>query len=119
MLDGLQPYDNLLVDLSPGMPIGGPILLWPARGTTSRSRLFMVPEGENLVGFGILPAIPPKYWEQVRPMLDNASRLCVAMGAKRYLSATWTSPRMSGASTMAPVGTGTPAASRDGIPIRC
>jgi hypothetical protein len=45
----------------------------------------MVPEGENLVGFRILPAIPPKYWEQVRPMLDNASRLCVAMGAKRYL----------------------------------
>ena len=78
--------DSILVDLSPGMLIGGHILLWPAKGKTSRSRLFMVPEGDNLVGFGILPAIPPKFWDQVRPMLDNASRLCVAMGAKRYLS---------------------------------
>lgn len=78
--------EQLLVDLSPGILIGGHILLWPAKGTTSRSRLFMVPEGENLVGFGILPAIPPKFWDQVRPMLANASRLCVAMGAKRYLS---------------------------------
>ena len=59
---------------------------WPAKGSTSRSRLFMRPEGENLVGFGILPAIPPKFWDRVRPMLDNASRLAVAMGAKRYLS---------------------------------
>jgi len=78
--------DNLLVDLSPGMLIGGHILLWPAKGSTSRSRLFMVPEGENLVGFGILPAIPPKFWDLARPLLDNASKLCVAMGAKRYLS---------------------------------
>jgi cytokinin dehydrogenase len=78
--------DQFLVDLSPGILIGGHILLWPAKGPTSRSRLFMRPKGENLVGFGILPAIPPKYWDQVRPMLDSASRLCVAMGAKRYLS---------------------------------
>jgi len=78
--------DQFLVDLSPGILIGGHILLWPAKGPTSRSRLFMRPEGENLVGFGILPAIPPRYWDQVRPMLDNASRLCIEMGAKRYLS---------------------------------
>ncbi len=78
--------DQFLVDLSPGILIGGHILLWPAKGPSSRSRLFMRPQGENLVGFGILPAIPPKYWDQVRPMLENASRLCVAMGAKRYLS---------------------------------
>ena len=78
--------DQILVDLSPGILIGGHILLWPAKGPSSRSRLFIRPQGENLVGFGILPAIPPKYWDQVRPILENASRLCVAMGAKRYLS---------------------------------
>jgi FAD/FMN-containing dehydrogenase len=46
----------------------------------------MRPDGENLVGFGILPAVPPAYWSQVRPLLDNASRLSIAMGGKRYLS---------------------------------
>jgi FAD/FMN-containing dehydrogenase len=66
--------------------IGGHILLWPAKGSTSESHLFMRPPGENLVGFGILPAVPPKYWEQVRPLLQNASLLSTAMGGKRYLS---------------------------------
>lgn len=78
--------DQVLPDLPPSMLIGGHILLWPAKGTTSRSRLFMRPEGENLIGFGILPAIPPKYWPQVQPMLENASLLSTAMGGKRYLS---------------------------------
>ncbi|HYR68632.1 MAG TPA: hypothetical protein VER77_02015, partial [Candidatus Dormibacteraeota bacterium] len=55
-------------------------------GNTSRSRLFMRPPGENLMGFGILPAIPPKFWTEAKPMLENASRLSVAMGGKRYLS---------------------------------
>ena len=46
----------------------------------------MRPPGENVIGFGILPAIPPKYWEDAKPMLDTASRLAIAMGGKRYLS---------------------------------
>lgn len=78
--------DQILPDLPPSVLVGGHILLWPAKGTTSRSRLFMRPPGENLIGFGILPAIPPKFWPEVRPMLDNASLLSVALGGKRYLS---------------------------------
>jgi cytokinin dehydrogenase len=78
--------DQVLPDLPPGMLIGGHVLLWPAKGTSSRSRLFMRPPGDDLVGFGILPAIPPRFWSQVRPLLDNASRLSILMGGKRYLS---------------------------------
>jgi len=78
--------DAILPDLPPSILVGGHVLLWPAKGTTSRSRLFVRPEGENLLGFGILPAIPPRYWEEAKPMLDMASRLSIAMGGKRYLS---------------------------------
>ena len=78
--------EAILPDLPPSILVGGHVLLWPAKGKTSRSRLFMRPPGENLMGFGILPAIPPKFWSEARPMLENASRLSVAMGGKRYLS---------------------------------
>lgn len=78
--------DQVLRDLPPGLLIGGHVLLWPAKGATSNSRLFMRPPGDDVVGFGILPAVPPRYWSQVRPLLDNASRLSVLMGGKRYLS---------------------------------
>lgn len=78
--------DQVLPDLPPGLLVGGHILLWPAKGTVSHSRYFMRPDGEDLIGFGILPAVPQKFWPQVQPMLDNASLLGQAMGAKRYLS---------------------------------
>lgn len=78
--------DQVLPDLPPSLLVGGHILLWPAKGTTSRSRLFMRPPGDNLIGFGILPAVPPRFWERVRPLLENASLLSQAMGGKRYLS---------------------------------
>jgi cytokinin dehydrogenase len=78
--------EQVLPDLPPQLLIGGHILLWPAKGTTSRSQLFMRPAGENLIGFGILPAVPPRFWPMVRPLLDNASRMSVLMGGKRYLS---------------------------------
>lgn len=78
--------EQVLPDLPPGLLAGGHVLLWPARGSTSRSRLFMRPDGEELIGFGILPAVPPRLWPRVRPLLDDASRLAVMMGGKRYLS---------------------------------
>lgn len=78
--------DQVLPDLPPGLLIGGHILVWPAKGNASQSRLFMRPDGENVLGFGILPAVPQKFWGQVRPLLDNASRLSQLMGGKRYLS---------------------------------
>jgi FAD/FMN-containing dehydrogenase len=78
--------EAMMPDLPPSILVGGHVLLWPAKGTASRSRLFMRPPGEDLMGFGILPAIPPRFWDEAKPMLDVASRLSIAMGGKRYLS---------------------------------
>jgi len=78
--------ESVLPDLPPSILVGGHVLLWPAKGNTSQSKLFMRPQGENLIGFGILPAIPPRFWERARPMLENLSRLSILMGGKRYLS---------------------------------
>jgi FAD/FMN-containing dehydrogenase len=85
--DGAADYiEQVLPDLPPSILIGGHILLWPAKGSASNSRLFMRPDGEHLVGFGILPAVPPRFWPRVKPILENASRLSILMGGKRYLS---------------------------------
>jgi FAD/FMN-containing dehydrogenase len=77
---------TVLADLSPGVNVGGHVLLWPARSSVSQVPLFMHPKEEHLVGFGILPAVPPRMWEDVRPRIDGASDLSMAMGGKRYLS---------------------------------
>ena len=78
--------EQVLADTPPGIQLGGHVLLWPAKGTTSRSKNFMVPAGENLVGFGLLPAVPQKFWAETSERLENVSRLMLAFGAKRYLS---------------------------------
>jgi cytokinin dehydrogenase len=78
--------EQVLADTPPGIQLGGHVLLWPAKGKTSRSRNFMVPAGDNLVGFGLLPAVPPRYWDEMKERLENVSRLMLAFGAKRYLS---------------------------------
>ncbi len=78
--------DAILPDLSPGVNVGGHVLLWPARRSVSEVKNFMTPDEEYLIGFGILPAVPPKFWEQFKPKLDAASELSIAMGGKRYLS---------------------------------
>jgi cytokinin dehydrogenase len=78
--------ESVLPDLPPSVLVGGHVLLWPAKGSTSQSRLFMRPPGEHLLGFGVLPAVPPRFWEQARPMMENLGRLTEVMGGKRYLS---------------------------------
>ena len=78
--------EQVLSDTPPGIQVGGHVLIWPAKGTTSRSKNFMVPEGENLVGFGLLPAIPQKFWGEMSERLENVSRMMIMFGAKRYLS---------------------------------
>ena len=78
--------EQVLADTPPGIQFGGHVLLWPAKGATSRSKNFMVPRGENLVGFGLLPAVPQAFWGEVRERLENVSRLMLMFGAKRYLS---------------------------------
>ena len=82
----LDYLDAVLPDLSPGVQMGGHVLLWPARSSVSEVPLFMHPPEEYLIGFGILPAVPPKMWDTVRPRLQAASELSIAMGGKRYLS---------------------------------
>jgi cytokinin dehydrogenase len=90
--------ESVLPDLPPSILVGGHVLLWPAKGTSSESRLFMRPPGENVLGFGVLPAVPPRYWETARPMLENLGRLTEVMGGKRYLSGylDWTEDRWRG-----------------------
>ncbi len=86
--DTAQPYiSQVLSNLPPQALGGGHILLWPSRGTTSNTPMFQTPKGEKYVmGFGILPGIPPQFIEEAKPKLNLASDLSMAMGAKRYLS---------------------------------
>lgn len=78
--------EAVLPDLSPGVQVGGHVLLWPARSSVSEVPLFMHPREEHLIGFGILPAVPPRMWEAARERLAMASELMIGMGGKRYLS---------------------------------
>ena len=77
---------QVLANLPPQSLVGGHILLWPARGTASRAPLFMRPQSEYLMGFGILPAVPLALVSEALPHLDMASRASIMMGGKRYLS---------------------------------
>lgn len=92
-METVLPWDRaadfieaVLVDLPPSVLVGGHVLIWPAKGRTSRSRLFMRPPDENLVGFGVLPAIPQHLWEEARPLVENLHRMSLLFGGKRYLS---------------------------------
>jgi cytokinin dehydrogenase len=78
--------EQVLADTPPGIQVGGHVLIWPAKGSTSRSKNFMVPAGENLVGFGLLPAVPQKFWAELSERFENVSRMMLMFGAKRYLS---------------------------------
>jgi cytokinin dehydrogenase len=70
---------------------GGHILLWPARADTSDVPLFKFPRPAagaepNLMGFGILPAVPHEWLDRALPQLEMFHELTVAYGGKRYLS---------------------------------
>lgn len=65
---------------------GGHILLWPAYARTSDAPLFMHPEGEHVMGWGILPGVPFKFLDLALARLDMASELSIGYGGKRYLS---------------------------------
>ncbi len=82
------PYiSQVLSQLPPNaLGPGGHILLWPSSGTTSSVPLFMRPDDELVMGFGILPGIPQEYIDLAVPKLNMASELSMAMGGKRYLS---------------------------------
>jgi FAD/FMN-containing dehydrogenase len=77
---------QVLSNLPPQALVGGHILLWPARGAASRVPLFMRPQSDFLMGFGILPAVPPEFVPEVLPRMNMASQASIMMGGKRYLS---------------------------------
>ena len=77
---------QVLQNMPPQAIAGGHILLWPARGDASSVPLFMRPQSEFLMGFGILPAVPMHLVGDALPRLNLASQASVMMGGKRYLS---------------------------------
>jgi len=77
---------QVLQNMPPQAIVGGHILLWPGRGSASSVPLFMRPETQYVMGFGILPAIPQKFFEEALPRLGMASVASMMMGGKRYLS---------------------------------
>jgi cytokinin dehydrogenase len=77
---------QVLSQLPPQAIAGGHILLWPARGDASSVPLFMRPPGDLLMGFGLLPGVPPHFLSEALPRLNVASAASMLMGAKRYVS---------------------------------
>lgn len=75
-----------LANLPPTALGGGHVLLWPCRGTVSRVPLFVYPRTPLVMGFGILPGVPPDLLPQAKPLLDRLSDLSMTAGGKRYLS---------------------------------
>lgn len=65
---------------------GGHILLWPAYTRTSDVPLFIHPEGDFVMGWGILPGVPERFLDRALAQLDMASEMSILYGGKRYLS---------------------------------
>jgi len=86
--DKAQEYIEFVLSNLPPQALGpgGHILLWPSRGDTSETPLFMRPEGDFVMGWGILPGVPQEYLDQALARLDMASELSFGYGGKRYLS---------------------------------
>jgi FAD/FMN-containing dehydrogenase len=81
------PYiTQVLANLPPTALGGGHVLLWPCRGTTSSVPLFMTPSTPLVMGFGLLPGLPPDVLPLVKPRLNAASDASMQVGGKRYLS---------------------------------
>lgn len=79
--------ETLLANLPPGaLGPGGHVLLWPARTATSSVPLFMHPDGEIVLGWGVLGSVPRAKHEEMLTQLEMASELSIAYGGKRYLS---------------------------------
>lgn len=77
---------QVLQNLPPQAIAGGHILLWPSRGNVSRVPMFMRPAGDFVMGFGILPSVPPRFLDEALPRLKMASQAAILLGGKRYLS---------------------------------
>lgn len=79
--------ETVLGNLPPGaLGAGGHVLLWPSRADSSRVPLFRYPEGRQVMGWGILGAVPRSHLDAMLASLDMASEMSIAFGGKRYLS---------------------------------
>ena len=83
-----REFIELVEESLPPQALGpaGHVLVWPAHTGASDVPLFMHPPGEYVMGWGILPAVPPRFLDQALAQLDMASELAIAYGGKRYLS---------------------------------
>jgi len=81
------PYiQQILSQLPPHLLGGGHILLWPSKGNMTKLPYFMSPATDHVMGFGILPGLPPEIFKTVKPLLAQASNASMTAGGKRYLS---------------------------------
>lgn len=79
--------ETVLANLPPGaLGPGGHVLLWPARTSASSAPLLVHPEGDFVLGWGVLGSVPRERHAEMLVQLDMASELSIAYGAKRYLS---------------------------------
>ena len=62
------------------------IMMGPFRSEHFTSPLFMHPEGEMIMGYGILIETPLSELDEVLPILASESRRIIDAGGKRYLS---------------------------------
>jgi FAD/FMN-containing dehydrogenase len=92
-MEVILPWDRapeyiqgVLKSFPPNLLMGGHVLLWPCRGTTSEAPMFIHPGGEFVMGFGILPAVPRQFLGMAVSLLNRASDLVLQVGGKRYLS---------------------------------
>jgi cytokinin dehydrogenase len=86
--DRAQEYiETVLANLPPAaLGPGGHVLLWPSRTESSEVPLFKYPEGEVVLGWGILGCVPEALLAEGLAKLDLASELSIWYGGKRYLS---------------------------------
>lgn len=86
--DKAQEFIEMVQENLPPQALGagGHVLVWPAHTGASEVPLFMHPEGDFVMGWGILPAVPKQFLDQALAQLDMASELAIGYGGKRYLS---------------------------------
>lgn len=77
---------NVLAVLPPASLGGGHVLLWPSSGRSSSVPMFMRPDDDWVIGFGILPGVPRERIDLAVERLNLASDFSVIAGGKRYLS---------------------------------
>ncbi len=92
-MEVLLPWDQaasyvrgVLKSVPPNLLIGGLVSLWPVRSRGADLPLLKRPDGDSMIGFGILPAVSRQFLPVSLALLRTASDLCSQIGGKRYLS---------------------------------